>query len=407
MDIITEKIENLRKGIIPIFEPGLEEIVRFNAAEGRLRFTLDLAEAVNSSEVIFLALPTPPGADGSADLSMVLDTAKEIALIITEPKVVVNKSTVPVGTAGRVRAIFESTTDIPVEVVSNPEFLKEGAAVQDFMKPDRIVVGSSNSRAIEVMKELYEPFVRTGNPIYIMDEKSAELTKYAANSLLATKISFMNEIANLCDLVGADVDHVRVGIGSDGRIGPQFLFPGVGFGGSCFPKDIKALVKTAEELGHDFTILKAVDEVNNRQKTKLLDKILDHYNGNVKGKTFAVWGLSFKPRTDDIREAPAIDIIQGLLKRGATVHATDPAAIKPMKIVLPESDSMKYFRKNTDTLDGSDALVIVTEWNEFRNPNFEQIAGKVRDKVIFDGRNIYDPDRMRENGFTYYGIGRR
>ncbi len=272
MDIIPEKIENLRKGIIPIFEPGLEEIVRFNAAEGRLRFTLDLAEAVNSSEVIFLALPTPPGADGSADLSMVLDTAKEIALIITEPKVVVNKSTVPVGTADRVRAIFESTTDVPVQVVSNPEFLKEGAAVQDFMKPDRIVVGSSNSHAIEVMQELYEPFVRTGNPIYIMDEKSAELTKYAANSLLATKISFMNEIANLCDLVGADVDHVRVGIGSDGRIGPQFLFPGVGFGGSCFPKDIKALVKTAEELGHDFTILKAVDDVNNRQKTKLLEQ---------------------------------------------------------------------------------------------------------------------------------------
>ncbi len=407
MDIVPEKIENLRKGIIPIFEPGLEEIVRFNAAEGRLRFTLDLKEAVDNSEVIFLALPTPPGADGAADLSMVLEAAKNIAAIATEPKVVVNKSTVPVGTADRVRAIFEANTKIPIEVVSNPEFLKEGAAVQDFMKPDRIVVGTRNSRAIEVMKELYEPFVRTGNPIYIMDEKSAELTKYAANSLLATKISFMNEIANLCDLVGADVDHVRVGIGSDGRIGPQFLFPGVGFGGSCFPKDIKALVKTAEELGHDFTILKAVDDVNNRQKTKLLDKILKHYNGNVKGKTFAVWGLSFKPRTDDIREAPAIDIIQGLLQKGANVNATDPAAIKPMKMVLPESETLKYFRKNTDALDGCDALVVVTEWNEFRNPNFEMIAGKLRDKVIFDGRNIYDPDRMRENGFTYYGIGRR
>jgi UDPglucose 6-dehydrogenase len=407
MDIVPEKIENLRKGIIPIFEPGLEEIVRFNAAEGRLRFTLDLKEAVDSSEVIFLALPTPPGADGAADLSMVLEAARNIAAIATEPKVVVNKSTVPVGTADRVRAIFEANTKIPIEVVSNPEFLKEGAAVQDFMKPDRIVVGTRNSRAIEVMKELYEPFVRTGNPIYIMDEKSAELTKYAANSLLATKISFMNEIANLCDLVGADVDHVRVGIGSDGRIGPQFLFPGVGFGGSCFPKDIKALVKTAEELGHDFSILKAVDDVNNRQKTKLLDKILKHYNGNVKGKTFAVWGLSFKPRTDDIREAPAIDIIQGLLQNGANVNATDPAAIKPMKMVLPESENLKYFRKNTDALDGCDALVVVTEWNEFRNPNFEMIAGKLRDKVIFDGRNIYDPDRMRENGFTYYGIGRR
>ena len=407
MDIVPEKIENLRKGIIPIFEPGLEELVRFNSAEGRLRFTLDLKEAVDSAEVIFLALPTPPGADGAADLSMVLETAKNIAAIATEPKVIVNKSTVPVGTADRVRAIFESTTDIPLEVVSNPEFLKEGAAVQDFMKPDRIVVGSRDPGAIMVMKELYEPFVRTGNPIFIMDEKSAELTKYAANSLLATKISFMNEIANLCDLVGADVDHVRIGIGSDGRIGPQFLFPGVGFGGSCFPKDIKALVKTAEELGHDFTILKAVDEANNRQKTKLLQKILLHYNGNIEGKTFAVWGLAFKPRTDDIREAPSIEIIRGLLHHGATVRANDPAAIKPMKTVLPESEQLQYVRKNTDALEGADALVVVTEWNEFRNPNFELIAKKLRDKVIFDGRNIYDPERMREYGFTYYGIGRR
>jgi len=407
MDIVPEKVENLRKGIIPIFEPGLEEIVKFNVSEGRLKFTLDLKEAVDSSEVIFLALPTPPGADGSADLSMVLETAKAIATIVTEPKVIVNKSTVPVGTADRVRAILESTTDIPIEVVSNPEFLKEGAAVQDFMKPDRIVVGSRDPGAIMVMKELYEPFVRTGNPIFIMDEKSAELTKYAANSMLATKISFMNEIANLCDLVGADVDHVRIGIGSDGRIGPQFLFPGVGFGGSCFPKDIKALVKTAEELGHDFSILKAVDDVNNRQKTKLLQKILLHYGGNVEGKTFALWGLSFKPRTDDIREAPSIEIIKGLLSRGASVRATDPAALLPMKTVLPEKDGLKYFRKNMDALEDCDALVIVTEWNEFRNPNFEQIAVKVRDKVIFDGRNIYDPERMREYGFTYYGIGRR
>ncbi len=407
MDIVPEKIENLRKGIIPIFEPGLEEMVRFNTAEGRLRFTLDLKEAVDSAEVIFLALPTPPGADGAADLSMVLETAKNIAGIVTEPKVVVNKSTVPVGTADRVRAIFESMTDIPLEVVSNPEFLKEGAAVQDFMKPDRIVVGSRDPGAIMVMKELYEPFVRTGNPIFIMDEKSSELTKYAANSLLATKISFMNEIANICDLVGADVDHVRIGIGSDGRIGPQFLFPGAGFGGSCFPKDIKALVKTAEELGHDFRILKAVDEANNKQKTKLLQKILLHYNGNVEGKTFAVWGLSFKPRTDDIREAPSIEIIKGLLHRGARVRANDPAAIKPMMNVLPEGDNLKYTRKNIEALEGADALVVVTEWNEFRNPNFELIAQNLRDKVIFDGRNIYDPERMREYGFTYYGIGRR
>ncbi|MDP4198202.1 MAG: UDP-glucose/GDP-mannose dehydrogenase family protein [Bacteroidota bacterium] len=407
MDIIPEKVENLRKGIIPIFEPGLEELVKFNVQEGRLKFTLDLKEAVDHAEVIFLALPTPPGADGAADLSMVLETAKGIAQLVTEPKVVVNKSTVPVGTADRVRAIFESNTDIPIAVVSNPEFLKEGAAVQDFMKPDRIVVGSRDPGAIMIMKELYEPFVRTGNPIYIMDEKSSELTKYAANSLLATKISFMNEIANLCDLVGADVEHVRIGVGSDGRIGPQFLFPGVGYGGSCFPKDIKALVKTAEEMGHDFAILKAVEDANNRQKTQLLRKILLHYNGDITGKTFAVWGLAFKPRTDDIREAPAIEIITGLIARGARVHASDPAAIAPMKNVLPESESLKYFRKNTDALEGADALVVVTEWNEFRNPNFELIATKVRDKVIFDGRNIYDPERMREFGFTYFGIGRR
>ena len=407
MDIDPQKIENLRKGIIPIFEPGLEEMVRFNLQEGRLRFTLDLKEAVESAQVIFLALPTPPGDDGAADLSHVIETSKAIAALMTEPKIIVNKSTVPVGTAARVRAIFEASTDIPVEVVSNPEFLKEGAAVQDFMKPDRIVIGSRDPGAIMVMKDLYEPFVRTGNPIFIMDEKSSELTKYAANSMLAMKISFMNEIANICDLVGADVDHVRIGIGSDGRIGPQFLFPGVGFGGSCFPKDLKALIKTAEELGHDFSILKAVQDVNDKQKTKLLKKILSHYDGNIEGKTFTVWGLSFKPRTDDIREAPAIEIIQGLIARGATVRASDPAAILPMKGVLPESENLKYYRKNMDALEGSDALIITTEWNEFRNPNFEEIANKLQDKVIFDGRNIYDPERMREFGFTYYGIGRR
>src|ERR1051325_90337 len=308
MDIVPQKIENLRKGIIPIFEPGLEEMVKFNLAEGRLKFTLNLAEAVQHGEVIFLALPPPRGADGSADLSMVLETAKAISAIVKEPKVVVNKSTVPVGTADRVRAIFESSTDVPIEVVSNPEFLKEGAAVQDFMKPDRIVVGTRDPGAIKIMKELYEPFVRTGNPIYIMDEKSSELTKYAANSLLATKVRFINEIANLCDLVGADVDHVRIGIGSDGRIGPQFLFPGVGYGGSCFPKDVNAIVKTAAEFGYDFTMLKAVQEVNIRQKKVLVEKILAYYNGNIKGKIFALWGLSFKPKTDDIREAPSIEV---------------------------------------------------------------------------------------------------
>lgn len=407
MDVVPEKIEKLKQGIIPIFEPGLEEMVKFNLQEGRLKFTLDLAEAVNDAEVIFLALPTPPGGDGAADLSYVLDTSKKIAGIITEPKVIVNKSTVPVGTADRVRKIFEENTEIPVEVVSNPEFLKEGAAVQDFMKPDRIVVGTQDPGAILVMRELYEPFVRTGNPIYIMDEKSAELTKYAANSFLALKISFMNEIANLCDRVGADVDQIRIGIGSDNRIGPQFLFPGVGYGGSCFPKDVKALIKTAEELGHKFDILESVENVNERQKKILIEKILKHYNGNIKGKTFAMWGISFKPRTDDIRDAPSIDIINGLLKHGAKISASDPAAIAAIKSVIPESDSVTYHRKNYDALKGADALLIVTEWNEFRNPDFDAMAEALADKVIFDGRNIYDPDRMREHGFTYYGIGRR
>lgn len=407
MDVVPEKIEKLKQGIIPIFEPGLEEMVKFNLQEGRLKFTLDLAEAVADAEVIFLALPTPPGGDGAADLSYVLDTSKKIAGIITEPKVVVNKSTVPVGTAERVRKIFEENTDIPVEVVSNPEFLKEGAAVQDFMKPDRIVIGTQDPGAILVMRELYEPFVRTGNPIYIMDEKSAELTKYAANSFLALKISFMNEIANLCDRVGADVDQIRIGIGSDNRIGPQFLFPGVGYGGSCFPKDVKALIKTSEELGHNFDILESVEKVNDRQKKILIDKILTHYNGKIKGKTFAIWGISFKPRTDDIRDAPSIDIINGLLEHGANVSASDPAAIAAIKSVIPESDRVSYHRKNYDALKGADALLIVTEWNEFRNPDFDAMAEALTDKVIFDGRNIYDPDRMREHGFTYYGIGRR
>src|SRR5438105_616951 len=301
MDIVPEKIEALKQGIIPIYEPGLQEIVRFNMQEGRLSFTTELAEAVKDAKVIFLALPTPQGADGAADLSRVTSVAQQIAKIITEPKVVVNKSTVPVGTAEKVKNIFEKETKIKVNIVSNPEFLKEGAAVQDFLKPDRIVIGSSNPEAIEVMKELYEPFVRTGNPIYIMDEKSAEIAKYAANAMLATRISFMNEIANICDRAGADVDSVRRGIGSDGRIGPQFLFPGVGYGGSCFPKDINAIVKTAAEFGYEFKMLKAVQEVNIRQKKVLVEKILAHYNGNIKGKIFALWGLSFKPKTDDIR----------------------------------------------------------------------------------------------------------
>ncbi|MBS1904827.1 MAG: UDP-glucose/GDP-mannose dehydrogenase family protein [Bacteroidetes bacterium] len=407
MDIVAEKIEMLRKGDIPIYEPGLEEIVSFNASEGRLKFTTSYEEAVENAKVIFFALPTPQGDDGAADLSRVMQCAETVAKLIKEPKVIVNKSTVPVGTAEKVKKIFEANTSISVEVVSNPEFLKEGAAVQDFLKPDRIVIGASNPKAIEIMQELYEPFVRTGNPIYIMDEKSAELTKYAANAMLALRISFMNEIANICDKVGADVDKVRKGIGSDARIGPQFLFPGVGFGGSCFPKDVSAIVKTAEVHEYDFKTLKAVQEVNRAQKKILVEKILAHYEGNIAGKTFAVWGLSFKPKTDDIREAPSIEIIKELIAQGASVQASDPVAIPAMMKVLPESGSLKYRRRNLKALEGAHALVVVTEWNEFRTPDFNLLSVSLADKVVFDGRNIYDPEKLREHGLHYYGIGRR
>ncbi|HYM21341.1 MAG TPA: UDP-glucose/GDP-mannose dehydrogenase family protein [Candidatus Kapabacteria bacterium] len=406
MDILPEKIEMLRHGEIPIYEPGLEEIVQFNAAEGRLRFTTSYEEAVADSSVIFFALPTPQSDNGSADLSRVMQCAETIAKLIKEPKVIVNKSTVPVGTAERVKKIFEAHTIIPVEVVSNPEFLKEGAAVQDFLKPDRIVIGSSNPKAIEIMQELYEPFVRTGNPIYVMDEKSAELTKYAANAMLALRISFMNEIANISDRVGANVDMIRRGIGSDARIGQQFLFAGAGFGGSCFPKDVSAIIKTAEDHQYEFKILKAVQEVNKAQKKILVGKILTHYGGNIKGKTFAVWGLSFKPKTDDIREAPSIDLIQSLLEHGANVQASDPVAIPPTMRIMPETEHLQYRRRNIRALEGADALVVVTEWNEFRTPDFNLLSIALKDKVVFDGRNIYDPEKLREHGLHYYGIGR-
>lgn len=407
VDIDTLKIERLREGIIPIYEPGLEEMVRFNSKEGRLSFTTLYDEAVAKSQVIFLALPTPQGDDGAADLSRVRQAAEQIATLIAEPKVIVNKSTVPVGTADMVRDIFTKRTKVPVDVVSNPEFLKEGSAVQDFMKPDRIVIGASNQEAIETMRDLYEPFVRTGNPIYIMDERSAELTKYAANAMLALRITFMNEIANICDRVGADVDKVRKGIGSDGRIGPQFLFPGVGFGGSCFPKDVSAIIKTAEESGYDFKTLRSVQEVNKKQKQIIVEKVLGHYGGNVKGKTFALWGLSFKPKTDDVRDAPSIDIIKALTSLGAKVHANDPVATPSMMNILPETDMLRYFRRNLRALEGADALIVVTEWNEFRNPDFKLVASLLNDKVVFDGRNIFDPERLKEFGLTYYGIGRR
>jgi UDPglucose 6-dehydrogenase len=407
MDIATEKIEMLRRGEIPIYEPGLEEMVQFNAAEGRLAFTTSFEEAVANSKVIFFALPTPQGEDGSADLSHILEVADTISKMITEPKVVVNKSTVPVGTADKVKKIFEKNTKIQVEVVSNPEFLKEGSAVQDFMKPDRIVIGSSSKDAIETMQEIYEPFVRTGNPIYVMDEKSAELTKYAANAMLAVRISFMNEIANICDRVGADVTNIRKGIGSDARIGSQFLFAGVGFGGSCFPKDVSAIVKTAQDAGYDFKMLRAVKEVNTAQKKVLVEKILAHYKNNIKGKVFAVWGLSFKPKTDDIREAPSIEIIRELMEHGAKVQASDPVAIPAMMKVIAENDGLQYRRRNMKALEGADALIVVTEWNEFRNPDFKLLASSLKDKVVFDGRNIYDPEKMEEIGLKYYGIGRK
>ncbi len=407
VDIDTVKIDRLKEGIIPIYEPGLEEMVRFNTKEGRLGFTTQYDEAVAKSQVIFLALATPQGDDGSADLSQVRIASEWIAKLITEPKVIVNKSTVPVGTADMVRDIFQKVTKVPVEVVSNPEFLKEGSAVQDFMKPDRIVIGASNQEAIDTMRDLYEPFVRTGNPIYIMDERSAELTKYAANAMLALRITFMNEIANICDRVGADVDKVRKGIGSDGRIGPQFLFPGVGFGGSCFPKDVSAIIKTAEENGYDFKTLRSVQEVNKKQKQIIVEKVLGHYGGNVKGKTFALWGLSFKPKTDDVRDAPSIDIIKALTSLGAKVHANDPVATPSMMHILPETDMLRYFRRNLRALENADALIVVTEWNEFRNPDFKLVASLLNDKVVFDGRNIFDPERIKEFGLTYYGIGRR
>jgi len=405
VDIDAEKINKLKQGTIPIYEPGLEELVKWNAREGRLSFTTNLREAVEQSEVIFLALPTPPMEDGSADLQYVLGVAKQIGQYMNGYKVIVDKSTVPVGTADKVREIIQKETSYEFDVVSNPEFLKEGAAVQDFLKPDRVVIGSSSKRAIDIMQELFAPFVRTGNPMIVMSERSAELTKYVANAFLATKISFMNEIANLCERVGADVDDVRIGVGTDYRIGPQFLFPGTGWGGSCFPKDIKALIRTAEEYGYSLSIAKATEQVNEKQKRMLVDKICEHYNHNLKDKVFAIWGLSFKPRTDDIREAPSIVIIKSLLDKGAKVKAHDPVANEAMRKYM--GNAIEYYDINYDAVRGTDGLVIVTEWNEFRRPDFAKIKQLMRQPVVFDGRNIYNPQKMRERGFVYYGIGRK
>lgn len=405
VDVDEQKLKKLRKGESTIFEPGLTEFLKKNLHEKRLAFTSDLEAAVRKSDVIFLALPTPQAEDGSADLQHVVEVAKRVGKCMNGYKVIVNKSTVPVGTGDRVREIVSEETKHPFDVVSNPEFLKEGAAVNDFMKPDRVVIGTDSPQALAVMQDLYGPFVRTGNPMLVMDVRSSELTKYASNSFLATKISFMNEIANLCERVGADVDLVRKGMGTDPRIGMQFLFAGVGYGGSCFPKDVAALLNTGKANEYTLEILNAVESVNRRQKLVVVDKIKKHFGSRLKGKTIALWGLAFKPNTDDMREAPSQTIIEALLREGASVRGFDPAAMEEAKRRLGKR--IKFYKGNYETLKGADALVVLTEWNEFRRPDFARIKSLLKEPVIFDGRNIYDPKVMKEKGFVYYGIGRR
>ncbi|MBJ6119340.1 UDP-glucose/GDP-mannose dehydrogenase family protein [Pontibacter sp. BT310] len=408
IDIDTNKIENLKKGILPIYEPGLEEMVARNTQKERLSFSTDLATSIQGCDAAFIAVGTPPGEDGSADLKYVLAVARSIGQNMNDYLVVVTKSTVPVGTANKVRkAIEEELTargvDIPFDVASNPEFLKEGAAIEDFLKPDRIVVGVCSEKAETVMTKLYKPFLMNGHPLIFMDIPSAEMTKYAANAMLATKISFMNDIANLCEIMGADVNMVRKGIGSDARIGNKFIYPGIGYGGSCFPKDVKALIRTANENGYEMRVLKSVEEVNENQKSVLFNKISTHFSGNLAGKTFAVWGLSFKPKTDDMREAPSLVIIKKLLEQGAQVKAYDPVAMEEAKHSL--GDTIQYGKDEYETLIDADALLLVTEWPEFRSPNFTVASKLMKDKVVFDGRNIYDAKDLNEKGFTYYGIG--
>jgi UDPglucose 6-dehydrogenase len=399
------KIATLNGGKMTIYEPGLEEMVRRNRTEERLSFTTDLPGAVRASEIVFIAVGTPPGEDGSADLQHVLGVARDIGRNMNKYTVVVDKSTVPVGTAIRVRDAIAPETTQPFSVVSNPEFLKQGAAIEDFMKPDRVVIGveQEDQRAAAVMREMYGPFTRTGAPIMVMDTASAELCKYAANSILATRISFMNEIANVCELVGADVDHVRKAIGADRRIGSSFLFPGVGYGGSCFPKDTKALLKSAQNKGYDFKILRAVESVNDQQKSRLFEKMAAHFK-SFEGKTIALWGLAFKPRTDDMREAPAIVVIERLLAAGATIRAYDPEAGETARRIF--DNRIALCERSYDALTGADALAIVTEWNEFREPDFDKMRQLLRSPVVFDGRNIYSPEQMRTLGFTYFSIGR-
>jgi len=411
VDIDEQKVEKMRNGIVPIYEPGLEILFERNIKEGRLKFTTDLSEAVRDCEIVFLCLPTPQDEDGSADLKYILGVAGDIGkLFKAEPnigfKIFIDKSTVPVGTSDKVRAAIKNyAPDFNFDVASNPEFLREGMAVEDFMKPERVIIGTSNEKTKEVLNLLYEPFVRSGNPIYFMDERSAEITKYAANSFLATKISFMNEIANLCELTGADVDKVRIGVGSDSRIGKRFLFPGVGYGGSCFPKDVTALVNTSNENKYEFKILKSVISVNKKQIELFLQKIIKHFNGDISKKHFAVWGLAFKPNTDDIREAPSIALINMLLENGASVSAYDPEAMETSKKIL--GDRIAFAKNSYHALENADSLIIVTEWNEFRTPDFSKIKSLLKEPVIFDGRNLYDPGKMKGKQITYYSVGRR
>lgn len=404
VDIDAAKVEKMKNGIIPIYEPHLDVLFERNIKQNRLLFTTNLEEAVEEATIIFLALPTPPGEDGSADLSYVLGVAKQLGKIIKDYKIIINKSTVPVGTAEKVRAAVAENATCEFDVISNPEFLREGFAVDDFMKPDRVVIGTKSERAKKVMSDLYAPFVRQGNPIYFMDERSSELTKYAANAFLATKITFMNEIANLCERVGANVDSVRIGIGSDDRIGKRFLFAGIGYGGSCFPKDVQALAKTSSEYNYDFQILNSVMAVNEKQKITIVEKIKSFYNNQLQGKKFALWGLAFKPDTDDIREAPALYIIRELLAAGATVSAFDPEAMPNVKKTI--GDTIEFANDQYETLNGADALIIATEWSVFRTPDFDKMNGLMKSKIIFDGRNLYDLQRMSDLGYYYNSVGR-
>ncbi len=404
VDVNEGKVKSLREGMVPIYEPELDVLFERNTKAGRLKFTTSLSEGIEGAKIIFLALPTPPGEDGSADLKYVLGVADELGKVIKDYVVVVNKSTVPVGTADLVREKIAPNAKVAFDVVSNPEFLREGVAVEDFMKPERVVVGTRSDRAKKLMEELYEPFVRQGNPVLFMDERSAEVTKYAANAFLATKISFMNEIANLCELVGADVDNVRKGVGTDSRIGKRFLFPGVGYGGSCFPKDVQALYHTSKLYNYNFSILDSVMKVNQLQREKFFQTIFNHFKGNLKGKTIAVWGLAFKPNTDDIREAPALYLVEEFLKAGATVRAYDPEAMKNVQQIFV--DKVYFAKDKDDALAGADFLTIVTEWNEFRSPDFDKISSSLKEKLIFDGRNLYSLAHLKELGYTYYSIGR-